>query len=82
MIKIVLTNVFGIQPGYDTLRIAPASQSFLKKATVSLPIRGKLVNLRIEKTGTSSLTFNGKAIEGDTIRYEEMAETNDIYVTC
>ena len=80
--KIIITNVFGIQPSYDALRISPASQSFLKKATVSLPIRGKLVNLKIEKTGSFSLTLNGKTVEGDTVRYEDMAQTNEIYVTC
>ena len=81
LFKVVLTNVFGIQPEYDALRIAPASESFLQKATVSLPIRGKKVKLTIENTGSYALTLNGVAIDGDRMKYSDMQDVNDILVT-
>ena len=82
VMKITLTNVFGIQPEYDVLRIAPAAHSFLKKATVRLPVNGKQIELKIEKTGSYSLTVNGKRMEGNIIKYSDMQQTNEIYVTC
>ena len=81
IIKIVLTNIFGIQPGYDELKIAPAKETFLKKATVSLPIQGKRITLKIEKTGVSSMTVNGCTCCNNSIKYTELEAENEIFVT-
>lgn len=81
VMKTVITNVFGIQPGYDALKLSPAKCSFLKKATVRLPIRGNTVELTLENTGSFSLKLNGRCIEGNEIKYTELEKENKITVT-
>lgn len=82
LFKAVLTNVLGIQPGYESLRLAPAAESFLQKASISLVIRGKSLNVTVEHTGVSSVILNGAKLEGDSIKYSDLNDINDIYVTC
>lgn len=81
LMKVTLRHMFGIQPGYDVLRIAPVADSILRDATVTLPIRGKTVRLTIRKTGEPTLTVNGKPIEGDTIAYADLQAENEIVAT-
>ena len=81
MMKIVMTNVFGIQPDHDVLTIAPAKDSFLKKAKVSLQIHGRKLHLEIEKTGNSSLRLNGEALSDNRIPYAQLQDGDLIAVT-
>ena len=82
LFRAVFTYVFGIQPGYDSLKIAPAKESFLQRARVSTVIRGKKINVTAERTGSPSLTVNGSELVGNTVPYSELKDVNDIYVTC
>ena len=81
MMKIMITNIFGIQPDHDLLKIAPARESFLKKASVSLTIHGKKLRIQIEKTGNPSLALNGKVLANNRIPYSELQEEDLIEVT-
>ena len=80
MMKIMVTNVFGIQPDHKSLRIAPAKETFLNKASVSLTIHGKKLYFRIEKTGQFSVTLNGKLLSEDRIPYAHLQDGDRIFV--
>lgn len=80
MMKVVITNIFGIQPDYETLRISPAKESFLKKASISLTIHGKKLYFQIEKTGRFSLTLNGNILSDNRIPYAQLQDGDMIVV--
>ncbi len=81
MMKIMITNVFGIQPDHDVLQISPARASFIKKANVSFTVHGKKLHLQIEKKGERLLTLNGNPLSGNRIQYEQLQDGDFISVT-
>ena len=81
IVKIFVTDLFGIQPQDDELVIAPAERSFLEKFRVELPVHGKTMRIFAEKTGKKSFVVNGKALKTNSVPYSELNETNEICVT-
>ena len=81
MMKIMLTNIFGIQPDYDVLKVSPARSSFIKKAKVSFMVHGKKLHLQIEKKGENWLTLNGNVLSGNQIPYDQLQDGDFISVT-
>ena len=81
MMKIMLTNIFGIQPDYDVLKVSPARASFIKKAKVSFMVHGKKLHLQIEKKGENLLTLNGNVLSGNQIPYDQLQDGDFISVT-
>ena len=81
VIKIFLTDLFGIQPQDEELVLAPAEHSFLEKFRVELPVHGKMVRIFAEKTGKKSFVVNGKALSENRVSYADLNGENEIKLT-
>ena len=81
VIKIFLTDLFGIQPQDEELILAPAERSFLEKFRVEFVVHGKMVRFFAEKTGKKSFTVNGKAKATNRIAYTDLQDVNEIRMT-
>ena len=81
VMKIFITDLFGIQPQDDELVLHPAKQSILEKFRVEFVVHGKTVRLFAEKTGKQSFTVNGSEREGNRVPYADLKDSNDIYLT-
>jgi cellobiose phosphorylase len=79
-------GILGFRPDLDGLRILPSIPPEWKGLNMEKKWRGK--NLRItvqnpdgKESGCSSLTLNGKALEGERIPEELLRDDNEIVVT-
>ncbi len=81
VMKIFITDLFGIQPQDDELILAPAERSFLEKFRVELPVHGKKVRIFAEKTGKKSFVVNGKERGTNRVSYADLKDDNEIRMT-
>ena len=81
VMKIFITDLFGIQPQDDELIFAPAEKSFLENFKVEFVVHGKTVRFFAEKTGKKTFAVNGKAQEESRISYADLQEANEIKMT-
>ena len=81
VVKIFITDLFGIQPQDDELILAPAKRSFLEKFRVEFVVHGKTVHFFAEKTGKPSFVVNGSAKKETRVSYSDLQDTNEIYLT-
>lgn len=59
--------ILGIVPDYDGLIINPCLPDELKEYTVHRVFRGTEYVIRVKKTGSRSMTVNGRVVDGDMI---------------
>ena len=81
VMKIFMTDLFGVQPQDDELVLAPAKDSFLEKFHVEFVVHGKMVKFFAEKTGNKSFIVNGKALDQARVAYSDLKNENEIRLT-
>ena len=59
--------ILGIYPEYDGLKVAPCIPDELNEYTVLRKFRGTQYQVHVQRTGTPSMTVDGKALEGNTV---------------
>ena len=75
--------ILGIRPQYEGMMIDPCIPEKWDGFTVQRRFRGKILNITVQNPkhackGVSSLTVNGKKIDGNVIPAEMLKDTNDI----
>ena len=69
--------ILGIQPDYDGLRVVPCIPDELTEYTVRRRFRGTLYVIHVRRTGSRSMTVNGKPVPGDLVPLcPEQAQVN------
>ena len=81
VMKIFITDLFGIQPQDDRLILSPAKNSFLEKFKVEFVVHGKTVRFFAEKTGKSGFFVNGKERKDACVPYTDLQDANEIRLT-
>ncbi|MCD8384767.1 MAG: hypothetical protein LUC39_07420 [Clostridiales bacterium] len=57
--------ILGIQPEYDGLRVAPCLPDWLTEYTVRRRFRGTVYVVHVRRTGTPSMTADGRTVDGN-----------------
>lgn len=78
-------GICGMRPDADGLVISPSIPSEWDSFKMTKKFRGKLLNITVKnpnhvQSGVTSITVNGKAIDGNKICAADMADVNDVEV--
>lgn len=64
LLKIFLRDVIGLDVRLNEIRFAPPESMPWKRLSISVSIEGKPLEIDLVSSNSSSLSFNGKALEG------------------
>lgn len=78
-------GILGLRPTTDGIRLSPSIPSEWDGFEMKKSFRGKVLNIAVDnsshvESGVKSIVLNGKAIDGDYISADMLAEENDIKV--
>ena len=73
--------ILGIKPTLKGLSVDPCLPAELEEYTVDRRFRGSMYHIHVRKTGSYSLTVNGKAVEGRCIPTERGITEYQVEVT-
>lgn len=73
-LKAMLQFVFGLNPTLQGLEINPCLPKSWKNAAVKRNFRDCIYNIEYKKTGSSSITADGKAVSGKILPYKKGAK--------
>lgn len=78
-------GILGLRPDFAGLHINPAISSDWKEFTMDKDFRGKKLHITVKnpngkESGVTKLTLNGTVLEGDYIKADLLADTNEIVV--
>lgn len=81
MYRIAIDYIIGIRPTYEGLEIDPVIPSVWKSFTSERIFRGKVYHITVEnpsgvQSGVSSITVDGKKIDGNTLPIPEKPDCN------
>ena len=76
-------GIMGIRPDFYGIKIAPAVPSDWKEFDITKNYRGKKLNIHVtnpdgHESGCQSMTVNGKVMEDNYIRFDELDNVNEI----
>lgn len=80
-----ITNILGIQPQYNSLKIDPCLPSDWEEVFISRRFRGKMINISISNEnrvnrGVKEIVLNGKILYSNEILTKELLEENIVKV--
>lgn len=76
-------GIMGMRPDFYGIKIAPAVPSDWKEFDITKNYRGKKLNIHVtnpdgHESGCQSMTVNGKVMEDNYIRFDELDNVNEI----
>lgn len=76
-------GIMGMRPDFYGIKIAPAVPSDWKEFDITKNYRGKKLNIHVtnpdgHESGCQSMTVNGKVMEDNYIRFDELDDVNEI----
>jgi len=76
-------GIMGMRPDFYGIKIAPAVPSDWKEFNITKNYRGKKLNIHVtnpdgHESGCQSMTVNGKVMEDNYIRFDELDDVNEI----
>lgn len=80
LMKIVITDLFGIQPDYNGITINPLLPNVLKQFEATLTVQGKVIHIKYQTTGSECVIMNGTSLSNQHIPYTELKSENMIVI--
>ncbi len=76
LLKLIIWHVFGVQPTFDAVRLAPATFSPFGKASLTCTLHGRRLRVVLRRGDVAARTFvlNGKPL-GDAVRAHDTLRT-------
>ncbi|MDD3921561.1 MAG: glycosyl transferase, partial [Eubacteriales bacterium] len=74
-------SILGIQPDFDGLCVNPCLPAELTGYKLTRIYRGVQYNITVKRTGTASMTVDGKAVAGNMIPYDKSKSVCTVEVT-
>lgn len=81
LMKIIVSDLFGIVPDYTGVTIDPLASNFLKEFQVKLVLHGKNITLKYQTTGKPSIMLNNTLLTNNYIPFKNLKSDNEIVVT-
>lgn len=78
-------GILGLRPDFDGICINPAISSEWKEFTMDKDFRGKKLHITVKnpngkQSGVSKLVLNGDTLDGNYIKADLLADTNEIVI--